>query len=62
VDTKNGARTEKIWLKQGSGAFLRRNWASRGLSARIQGLKHNYTYKPKVYSVKDQEWTSDGKN
>jgi hypothetical protein len=31
------------------------------LSARNQGLKHNYTYKPKVYSVKDQRWTSGGK-
>jgi hypothetical protein len=53
---------EKIWLKQVSGAFLRRNKASEGLTARNQGLKHNYTYKPKVYSVKDQEWNSDGKN
>jgi hypothetical protein len=34
----------------------------QGLTARNQGLKHNYTYKPKVYSVKDQGWTSDGKN
>jgi hypothetical protein len=37
----------------------------RGFSAKkqgFQGLKHNYTYKPKVYSVKDQEWASDGKN
>jgi hypothetical protein len=42
--------------------FSARNWASRGLTARNQGLKHNYTYKPKVYSVKDQGWTSDGKN
>jgi hypothetical protein len=33
----------------------------RGFSARNQGLKHNYTYKPKVYSVKDQRWTLGGK-
>jgi hypothetical protein len=26
----------------------------RGLSARNQGLKHNYAYKPKVYSAKNQ--------
>jgi hypothetical protein len=26
----------------------------RGLSARNQGPKHNYAYKPKVYSGKDQ--------
>jgi hypothetical protein len=25
---------------------------SRGLTARNQGLKHNYAYKPKVYSTK----------
>jgi hypothetical protein len=27
---------------------------SRGLTARNQGLKHNYAYKPKVYRAKDQ--------
>jgi hypothetical protein len=27
---------------------------SRGLTARNQGLKHNYAYKPEVYSAKDQ--------
>jgi hypothetical protein len=43
---------EKIWLKQVSGAFLRINRASRGLTARNQGLKRNYAYKPKVYSAK----------
>jgi hypothetical protein len=42
--------------------FSAKKLGSRGLSARIQGLKHNYTYNPKVYSVKDQEWTSDRKN
>jgi hypothetical protein len=34
--------------------FSAKKQASRGLSARIQGLKHNYTYKPKVYSAKDK--------
>jgi hypothetical protein len=29
---------KKIWLKQGSGAFLGRNGTSRGLTARKQGL------------------------
>jgi hypothetical protein len=29
---------------------------SRGLTTRIQGLKHNYVYKPKVYNVKIQDW------
>jgi hypothetical protein len=42
--------------------FSARNWASRGLNARNQGLKHNYAYKLKVYSVKDQGWTLGGKN
>jgi hypothetical protein len=41
--------------------FSVRNWASRGLTARNQGRKHNYAYKLKVYSVKDQGWTLGGK-
>jgi hypothetical protein len=38
-----------------------KNEGSRGLTARNQGPKHNYTYKLKVYSVKEQRWTSGGK-
>jgi hypothetical protein len=30
----------------------------RGLTTRIQGPSHKYVYKPKVYSAKDQSWTS----
>jgi hypothetical protein len=30
----------------------------RGLTTRIQGPRHKYVYKPKVYSAKDQSWTS----
>jgi hypothetical protein len=41
--------------------FSARNWASRGLTARNQRQKHNYAYKLKVYSVKDQGWTLGGK-
>jgi hypothetical protein len=29
---------------------------SRSLTIRIQGIKHNYVYKPKVYNVKRQDW------
>jgi hypothetical protein len=29
---------------------------SRGLTTRIQGLKHNYVCKPGVYNVKRQDW------
>jgi hypothetical protein len=35
---------------------------SRGLTARNQGLKHNFTYNPKVYSVKTKDGTLMGKN
>jgi hypothetical protein len=34
----------------------------RGFSARNQGLKHNYTYKPKVYSVKQPVRTPGREN
>jgi hypothetical protein len=55
-------KEKKIWLKQGSRAFLRRNRVSKGLSARSQGLKHNYVYKPEVYNVKkDKIGTLGGK-
>jgi hypothetical protein len=33
-------------------SFSVKKQGSRGLSARNQGLKHNYAYKPKVYSAK----------
>jgi hypothetical protein len=33
----------------------------QGLNCKNRDLKHNYTYKPKVYSVKDQRGTSGGK-
>jgi hypothetical protein len=46
------AKTQKIWPKQGSRAFLQETRASRGLSARNQWLKHDYVYKPEVYNVK----------
>jgi hypothetical protein len=34
--------------------FSVKKQGSRGLAAKNQGLKHNYTYKPEVYSAKDQ--------
>jgi hypothetical protein len=34
--------------------FSVKKQGSRGLTARNQGPKHNYAYKPKVYSAKDQ--------
>jgi hypothetical protein len=37
---------------------LQENLAFRGLTARNLGPKHNYAYKPKVYSAKGQGWTS----
>jgi hypothetical protein len=44
---------EKIWLKQDSGTNLEKIWKFRGFSARFQVLKHNYAYKPRVYSTKE---------
>jgi hypothetical protein len=43
---------QKICPKQGSGAYLQKTRASRGLSSRNQWLKHDYIYKPNVYNVK----------
>jgi hypothetical protein len=39
---------------------MRRNRASRGLTARNQGLKHNYAYKAKVYAQKVNSRISGG--
>jgi hypothetical protein len=36
------------------GGFSVKKHGSRGLSARNQRPKHNYAYKPKVYSAKGQ--------
>jgi hypothetical protein len=49
------------WIKDGKDmtktrfmGFSVKKKGSRGLTARNQGLKHNYAYKPEVYSAKDQ--------
>jgi hypothetical protein len=34
--------------------------SSRDLSARNQGLKSSYAYKPKVHNVKEQGWNVSG--
>jgi hypothetical protein len=34
--------------------FSAKKQGFRGLICKIQGLKRNYTYKPKVYSAKDK--------
>jgi hypothetical protein len=39
---------------------LQRNKGSRDLTARNQGLKHNYDYKLKVYTTKQPARTSGG--
>jgi hypothetical protein len=36
--------------------FSVKKQGSRGLTTRIQGLKHNYVDKPEVYNVKRQNW------
>jgi hypothetical protein len=53
-NTKNGAITRNLRPKQGIGVYLQENWAYRGLTAKIQGLKQNYAYKHRVYSTKLQ--------
>ena len=37
-NAKNGAKTHKLGLKQGSGAYLREKLSSRGFSAKTEGL------------------------
>jgi hypothetical protein len=51
-NAKNGAGTRNLRPKQGTGAILQENEAYRGLTAKTQGLKQNYTYKHRVYSTK----------
>jgi hypothetical protein len=41
--------------------FSMKKLGFQGLNCKKPGTKI-YTYKPKVYCVKDQGWTSDGKN
>jgi hypothetical protein len=48
--------------KKRFGGFSVKKQDFQGLNCKKPGLKHNYTYKPKVYSVKRQDWTSGGKN
>jgi hypothetical protein len=57
-NTKNGAKTCILRLKQGIGAFLQENKTYTRLSARNRGLKPNYVEKQKVYSIKLKIWTS----
>jgi hypothetical protein len=44
----------KVMAKTRFGGFSVKKQGSRGLSARNQRPKHNYAYKPKVYSAKGQ--------
>jgi hypothetical protein len=36
--------------------FFVKKQGSRGLTTRIQRLKHNYVYKLEVYNIKRQGW------
>jgi hypothetical protein len=36
-NAKNGAKTHKLGLKQGSGAYLQEKLSSRGFSAKTEG-------------------------